>query len=279
MTLIGKSVKLQIIKEVDFGVYLDGGDLGEILLPKRYVLPDFLLDDWVDVFIYLDSEDIVIATTEKPFAEMGQCAYLEVVDTNSFGAFMNWGLPKDLLVPFREQKIPMKRGKSYTVCLYEDNSGRICGSAKLDHFLNEYGGASFEFNQPVDLLICSQSPLGFKAVINNTHLGLIHNNDVLAGVKLGDRVQGYIKNIRPDEAIDLALQPQGKALKNNLLEQILIDLEQSGGISYLTDKSPAEDIFKQYQVSKGNYKKAIGQLYKDGKILLEKDKITLIAQK
>ncbi len=276
MLSIGKTARLQIIKQVDFGVYLDGGELGEILLPKRYIPEDALLDDWLDVFIYLDSEDIVIATTEKPFAEVGECAHLQVVDVNSFGAFMNWGLSKDLLVPFREQKIPMERRDFYTVYIFEDQSGRICASSKLDRFLSERSEGHFEYNQPVDLLICSRSPLGCKAVINNTHLGLVHKNDMLAGIKVGDRVTGYIKDVRPDDAIDLTLQPQGEEMKDNLLQQILTDLEKSGGVSNLTDKSAPEVIFQHYQVSKGNYKKALGQLYKDNKIILEKDKITLV---
>jgi predicted RNA-binding protein (virulence factor B family) len=276
MPSIGKTAKLQITKEVDFGVYLDGDDLGEILLPKRYVPEGALLDDWIEVFIYLDSEDIIIATTEKPLAEVGQCAHLKVVDKNSIGAFMNWGLPKDLFVPFREQKIPMERGRSYTVFIFEDNTGRICGSSKLDHFLNEHGEESFTANQPVDLLICGQSPLGYKAVINNTHLGLIHKNDILAGINIGDRVAGYIKNVRFDGAIDLTLQSLAKDSDDQLMKKILADLEQSGGVLHLTDKSPPEDIFKTYQVSKAHYKKILGKLYKNKKILLQKDKITLL---
>lgn len=275
MPRLGKTSTLQIVKQVDFGLYLDGGEWGEILLPTRYVPSDCKIGDWIDAFIYLDSEDTVIATTQKPLAEVGQCAHLRVVDINYNGAFMDWGLPKDICVPFIEQRVPMVAGKSYTVCIYEDDSGRICASSKLDHFLNEHAEGHFSANQPVDLLVCTRSPLGYKAVIDGTHLGLIHNNDVLASVKTGQKITGYIKNIRPDDAIDLTLQLQGKDMRGNLVQQILDDLEQSGGTSYLTDSSTPEDIFRHYQVSKGNYKKALSQLYKDKKIIIERDKITL----
>lgn len=276
MLSIGKTARLQIIKQVDFGVYLDGGELGEILLPKRYIPEDALLDDWLDVFIYLDSEDTIIATTQIPYVQVGQCAHLEVVDTNYHGAFLDWGLQKDLLVPFREQRVPMKVGNFYTVYVFEDNSGRICGSTRLDDFLNEDGEGHFEVNQPVQLRIASQSPLGYKAIIDDTHLGLIFNSDALVRISPGQTMQGYIKNIRPDGAIDLMLQPGGPGTKDDLLERIMADIKKDGGILYLTDRSAPEDIFNRYQVSKSNYKKALGQLYKDKRILLGKDKITLL---
>lgn len=272
---VGKTAKLQVVKEVDFGLYLDGDDLGEILLPKRYVPPETKIGDLIDVFIYLDSEDIVIATTEIPHASVGECAYLKVVDINYNGAFLDWGLSKNLLVPFMEQRVPMEMGRSYAVYVYEDNSGRICGSTKLNRFLNEKAEGVFQENQAVDLLIASRSPLGCKAVINNTHIGLIHNNDILASVKVGVQTTGYIKSVRPDGAIDLSLQPHIKAIRHDLPQRILDDLEEGGGVSHLTDTSPPEAIFRRYQVSKGNYKKALGQLYRDNKIILGKGIITL----
>lgn len=276
MSFIGSTVRLQIVKEVDFGLYLDGGDFGEILLPVRYVPPGCQVGDEIDVFIYRDSEDIIIATTEKPFAEAGECAHLKVVDVNSFGAFMNWGLPKDLCIPFNEQRVPMETGRSYTVFIYEDHSGRICGSSKLSNFLEEKSDGAFEAGQPVYLHIASRSPLGFKAIINGTHLGLIHNNDALLPLKPGQKIEGYIKKIRPDGAIDLTLQQQGDAMRGNLSQQILTDLEKQGGTSTLTDKSTPAEIFQWYQVSKANYKKVLGQLYRDKKISIEKDRIVLL---
>lgn len=275
MIAIGKTSRREIIKQVDFGVYLDGEDFGEILLPARYVPAGCKPGDELDVFIYLDSEDTVIATTERPYAEVGQCACLEVIDANGAGVFMDWGLTKDLFVPFKEQRVPMERERFYTVFIFVDNSGRICGSSKLDHFLSERADGEFENNQPVDLLIASRSPLGYKAVINGTHLGLIFNSDALVPLTMGQEIKGYIKFIRPDGAIDLTLQQQGAPLRNSLSQNILTDLQARGGTSDLTDKSNPEDIFKRFQVSKGNYKKALGQLYKDKKIVLEKDKIIL----
>lgn len=275
MVQIGNSAKLQVIKKVDFGLYLDGGEFGEILLPARYVPHDWEMGGWLDVFIYLDSEDIIIATTERPYVEVGQCAHLQVVDLTASGAFLNWGLSKDLFVPFKEQRVPMERGKSYTVCVFQDASGRICASNKLDHFLYEEADGKFEINQAVDLLIASRSDLGYKAIINGTHLGLIHNNDILVSIRVGERMTGYIKHIREDDAIDISLQQQGEEMRDLLLQQILDDLKMSGGTSNLTDKSPADAIFQRYQVSKSNYKRAIGQLFKERKITITKDRITL----
>lgn len=275
MVRIGKTSKLQVVKGVEFGLYLDGEEFGEILLPARYVPPGVQVDDWLDVFIYLDSEDTIIATTEKPHVEIGECACLRVADLNAFGAFMDWGLSKDLFVPFKEQRVPMVKNRSYAVYVFEDKSGRLCGSSKLDHFLSEFADGKFQNNQAVDLHIVSQSPLGYKAVINGTHLGLLYSSELLATVEIGQRMTGYIKHIRPDDAIDLTLQQQGAALRDSLSQAILDDLQNRNGVSDLTDKSSAEAIFQRFQVSKGNYKKAIGLLYKEKKILLETDKITL----
>ncbi len=275
MPIIGKTNTLQVIKEVDFGLYLDGEELGEILLPKRYVPENCAIDDWLDVFLYLDSEDDLIATTEIPYVEIGECACLNVIDVNSYGAFMDWGLSKDLFVPFKEQRVPMRKGGSYVVCVFEDNTGRICASSKLDSFLEEQSNGDFTAQQEVDLLIASRSPLGYKAVIDGSHLGLIHNSDAFIAIELGQRITGYIKNVRPDGAIDLMLQKRGEGVKLELSQRIMQHLRDNGGQSDLTDKSSSEDIYACYQASKGSYKKAIGQLYKEKKILLTKDKITL----
>jgi hypothetical protein len=276
MASLGKTSELQIIKVVDFGLYLDAGELGEILLPARYVPAGCKPGDWLTVFIYLDSEDKLIATTEQPRAEIGECALLTVVDTNSLGAFMDWGLSKDLFVPFKEQRVPMQTGRSYVVAVFEDNTGRICGSSKLDNFLNERSEGRFRKGQPVELLIASRSDLGYKAVIDGTHLGLIHNADALVALSPGQRMTGYIKLVRTDDAIDLVLQERGEKLRYSLTKHILDDLAANGDTSPLTDKSAADDIFARFQVSKGNYKKAIGQLYKEKKIVIEPDRITLV---
>lgn len=277
MAKVGKKNKLKILKQLDFGFYLDAGDeFGEILIPTRYVPKDAEIGDELEVFVYLDSEDRLIATTEEPFAEVGTAAHLEVVDIGDFGAFMNWGLMKDLLIPFKEQRIPMQIGKYYTVFLYLDVTGRIAASSKLSSFLKEQNAGTFRQWEKVDLLIASRSEIGYKAVINNTHLGIIHNNELLLPIHVGDRHTGYIKNIRPDGRINLTLQPKGEELWDPLSKKILEHLEANCGSSNITDKSPAEEIYKIFNASKGNYKKSLGKLYKESRILIDKDQITLL---
>lgn len=276
MLYIGRSAQLRVVKEVEFGLYLDGDHFGEILLPRRYVPAGAQPGDRLDVFLYRDSEDIVIATTEKPFVQAGECAHLKVVQVNDYGAFLDWGLSKDLFVPFKEQRVPMEPGRSYTVCVFEDGTGRLCASSKLSLYLGEKNEGMFTAGEAVSLMIASRSPLGYKAIINGAYLGLIHNNDVLGALKPGQKISGYIKKIRPDDSIDLILQQQGAGMKTDLAEQILIDLAKAGGASTLTDKSPPEEIFQWYQVSKSNYKKALGQLYREKKILIENERIVLV---
>ncbi|MBU0858530.1 MAG: GntR family transcriptional regulator, partial [Alphaproteobacteria bacterium] len=273
---LGKSARLQVVKQVGFGVYLDGKELGEILLPTRYVPPGCRVFDLLDVFIYMDSDDKIIATTEPPYVEIGQCACLKVIDKNAMGAFMDWGLSKDLFVPFKEQRVPMHPGRYYVVYVFEDNTGRISASSKLDHFLSERAEGHFHPQQTVELMIASRSALGYKAIINDTHLGLLHNNDALVPLEPGQKITGYIKNIRPDDAIDLSLQQHGEELRHSLTQQILNHLKSQGGTSSLTDKSAADEIFQVYQVSKGNYKKALGQLYKEKKIIISDSEIKIV---
>lgn len=276
---IGKHHHLQVVKSVDFGLYLDGGDEGEILLPKRYVPEGTQVDDWLDVFVYLDSDDKIIATTETPKATVDECAYLKVVSLTRIGAFVDWGLSKDLLVPYKEQSAPMKEGRSYVVYLYVDSSGRIAASSKLSRHLDEYS-THFTAGEEVDLMISGKSDLGYKAIINGTHLGLIYQGEVFQPLKFGQTLKGYIKAIREDKKIDLSLQPPGKTREqlDDLATQILLHLEENGGQSSLTDKSPPDEIYKTFKVSKGNYKKALGRLYKLKRILIEKHQITLLSE-
>lgn len=276
MVQVGKTNSLRVVKQVDFGFYLDGGEDGEILIPTRYFPKDADVDDIIDVFIYFDSEDRLIATTEEPFAQVGSCAYLEVVDMGDFGAFMNWGLMKDLLVPFKEQRVPMQVGKYYTVFLYLDTTGRIAASSKLSTFLSEENKGEFTANQIVNLHVASRSEIGYKAVINGTHLGVIHNSEILLPISTGDNLKGYIKSIRPDGRINLMLQPQSKELMDPLSQTILTYINARGGTITLSDKSSAEEIYRVFNVSKSNYKKALGKLYRENKIMLEKDQVTLL---
>lgn len=275
MLKIGKHNLLRVTKITSFGVYLDGGTYGEVLLPKRYVPKDCQPDSWLKVFIYLDSEDRLIATTDKPLATVGEVACLKVVAVNRFGAFLDWGLPKDLLVPRKEQAQLMQEGQSYVVCVYlDEQTETIVGSSRLDLFLNEFGG-QFSPLQAVDLLIAERTDLGFKAVIDGTHLGLLYANEVFQPLAIGQRVQGYIKAIRPDEKIDLTLQLPSPVVQDALAQKILDHLQAHGGSSTFTDKSSPEDIYREFQVSKAHYKRAIGLLYKQQKILLSKDRIQL----
>lgn len=276
MTKVGAVNKLPIVKKVEFGLYLDGGDLGEILMPLRYVPDAFEIGDELEAFIYLDSEDRLVATSEIPYCEVGKCAHLKVTSTSSFGAFLNWGLPKDLLVPFKEQLIPMLVGNSYVVFLYIDVTGRIAASSKLSKFMKEEDGYDFLKNQEVSLLIARRNDYGYKAVVNNEHMGLIHNIDILQPIEVGDRMNGYIKNIREDGKIDLILQSQGGEAICSLSENILKWVRAKGGTFDLTDKSSPNLIYEAFGVSKSNYKKAIGKLYKKRLITIEKDVIRLV---
>ena len=260
-------------------MYLDGGeDLGEILIPKRYVPVGCKPEDMLEVFLYRDSEDRPIATTEKPYAQVGQCAHMKVVSTDDFGAFMDWGLSKDLLVPFKEQRKPMREGQSYTVFLFIDASGRIAASSKLSSFLKEEDDEESGLikGQMVDLQIASRSDMGFKAVINGKYLGLIHHSDLLQSINVGDRVDGYIKNIRDDGKIDLTLQASGEEAVDSLSKSILDFIEAEGGSTDVTDKSSPELIYKAFSVSKSIYKKALGKLYKEKRIVIEKNSVRLV---
>jgi len=277
MPEIGKKNKLTVVKRVDFGMYLDGGELGEVLIPNRYVPIGCKPDDELEVFLYLDSDDRPIATTEEPYAEVGKCAHLKVVSTSDFGAFMNWGVMKDLLVPFKEQRSPMHEGRSYTVFLFIDSSGRIAGSSKLSaHLKEEDDGQSFAEGQAVNLLVASRSDMGYKVVIEDTHLGLIHHGDLLSKIYVGDKLEGYIKSIREDGRIDVTLQPVGEEGRDMLANDIIDFIKAEGGSSDITDKSSPDAIYKAFGVSKSSYKKALGKLYKQKKILIEKDYVKLV---
>jgi predicted RNA-binding protein (virulence factor B family) len=277
MINIGKKNHLKILKQVDFGFYLDGGDEGgEILLPNRYIPKEAEVGDTIEVFLYFDSEDRIIATTEEPFAQVNECAFLKVTDIGKFGVFMDWGLTKDLFVPFKEQIKPMQVGQYYSVYVYMDNTGRIAASSKLSQFLKEQNEGCFIQGQEVTLHIISYNQLGYLAAIDNTHLGLIHKDEVFKSVTIGETLKGYIKSIREDGKLNLTLQPKGEALWDPLCEKIMNYIKEQGGSITLTDKSPPEDIYKLFQVSKVSYKKAIGRLYKEGQIILDKDKLSLL---
>ena len=276
MVEIGRYNTLQIIRRTDIGVFLDGDDFGDILLPRKYVLDSMQVDQQIDVFIYNDSEDRIIATTLEPMAQVGECAYLKVVSTTHHGAFLDWGLPKDLLVPFSEQQKPMQKGYSYTVYLFVDSdSERIAASTKLEKWLAQDAG-HFKPRQAVKLLIYGKSDLGFKAVVDGSHLGQLYSNETFKPLHYGERIEGFIKQLRSDGRIDLMLQLPSHLQGNQLSDAIIEHLQQNDGVSGLTDKSPPDDIYQAFGVSKASYKKALGQLYKKRRITIEKHQITLL---
>jgi uncharacterized protein len=274
---LGKINRLQIVKDSAYGLFLDGYEHGEILLPKRYVTPGSKGGDWLEVFVYADSEDRLVATSERPRAMVGDVAYLKVAAVNEIGAFMDWGLPKDILAPFAEQAQRMRPGYSYCVYLYVDrHNDRIVASSKLSKFLPEQSRQHRQ-GQQVELLVCAKSELGFKCLVDRSFLALLHHGDVFVPLDPGRELNGYIKNIRPDGRIDLSLSPVDGQSKDDLESLILQYLEAQGGNAALGDKSPPEEIYKLFQTSKKNFKRALGKLYKSKKIIIDSGQISLIS--
>jgi uncharacterized protein len=276
MAILGKMNPLKVVKEVDFGLYLDGGSDGEILIPKRYVPEGTVIGDVLSVFIYTDSEDRMIATTEVPKAMAGEFAQLQVVSVNKTGAFMDWGLMKDLFVPFSEQPTPMVEGQYYPVFIYVDyESKRITASAKINRFVDK-STPELVVGQEVDLLVYQKTELGYKAVVNQQYSGVIYKNEVFSPVQMGQQLKGFIKQIRPDDKIDLMLQKPGFEKIENFASQLFKWLKEADGFLPVTDKSPAELIYDYFGVSKKTYKKAVGDLYRSRLITLEEKGIRLV---
>ena len=275
MIKIGKINKLIVTKHVDFGVYLDGDNLDEILLPSRYVPEGCAVGDMINVFIYFDSEDRIIATTEIPYAKVGEFAYLKVVSVDSIGAFLDWGLQKDLFVPFREQRHKMEENQSYIVFVYLDEiSNRIVATMKTNKHLNDIP-IDLKEGQEVELLISSKTDLGYNAIVNDSFRGLIYENDVFQKLKKGQRINGFIKKIRDDQKIDLSLNKLGFDKVIDLSDRILNILKNRGGFIPVNDKSSPKVIYKMFDESKKTFKKAIGTLYKKKLITIENDGIKL----
>ena len=278
MALIGRYNSLQVVKHTNFGLYLDGGADGEILLPNRYIPKDIPSEDedWLNVFIYLDSEDKLLATTEKPKVQVGEFASLKVLEVNSIGVFLDWGLPKDLLLPYSEEKRTLQAGDYCVVHVYLDkHTRRITATARLDRYLDKTP-ASYSVGQEVDLLVAEATDMGFKAIINNKHWGLIHKNEVFKFMRAGKQEKGFIKEIRSDGNISLSLQPVGAEAASSLNSKILGKLRENNGVLPVSDKSDPQVISNLFGVSKGNFKKAIGALYKQGQIVIHADRIELV---
>ena len=274
--LLGAFNRLTIVKEVDFGLYLDGGDEGEILLPRRYVPTTYKIGDEIDVFLYLDQDERLVATTEQPLAQVGDFAYLECSWVNEYGAFLNWGLMKDLFCPFREQKKRMEIGSSYIVYVtIDEESYRMMAAAKVERYLSK-DKPPYKAGDEVQILVWQKTDLGFKAIIDNAYAGLIYRDQIFKYVHTGDRMKAYVANVRPDGKIDLTLQHTGRQQTIDFSETLLTYLHEHGGSCDLGDKSDAEEIKARFEVSKKVYKKAIGDLYRRRLITISDDGIHLV---
>ena len=276
MVKLGDYNILRVVKRVDFGIYLDGGDDGEILMPTRYVPQDVEVDDDLNVFIYLDSEDRLIATTEQPKAKVGDFALIEVTAVNQVGAFLDWGLAKDLMVPFREQKVKMEPGQKHVVYIYVDeDTDRIVASAKLDQFLDNVA-PTYKEGDEVRLMVVSKTDLGYKVIVNGLHWGMVYANEVFKPLHRGDCPTGYIKKVRDDDKIDVSLQKPGYARVDSLQEQILDKLRRNNGFLPVNDKTDAQVIYDLFGCSKKSFKMTIGTLFRLRQITIEPDGIKLV---
>ncbi len=276
MIKIGQINSLEVTKTADFGVFLDGDDYGSVMLPNKYVPESTNVGDHIDVFLYFDSESQLAATIDKPIAQVGEWGLMQVEGVSSTGAFVNWGIKeKDLLIPFSEQRARFTAGQNILVYVYTDKaSGRIVGTTKFNKWLDKTP-ANYQVNEEVNLIIAERSQLGYKAIVNGEHWGMIFPSDVFGKLFIGKKLKGYIKQIREDGKIDLALQKVGVAKMDDLSSKIVELLEKKGGFLPLNDKSSPEAIFDAFRTSKGTFKKTIGGLYKAGKIVIEKDGIRL----
>lgn len=275
MINIGTYNDLEVVKQMDFGIYLREGDT-EILMPTKWVPQGTRIGDRLNAFVFRDSDDRLIATTVEPYATAETFAFLEVKQVNDIGAFLDWGMDKDLLVPFREQAYRMEAGKSYVVFVYVDEmTDRLTASAKLKKFfVNEPD--TIQEGDIVDLLIYSETPLGFNAVINNLYSGLLYKNEIFENIRIGDKLKGYVKRIREDNKIDLSLQKSGFELVDDVKWRILNLLKQNNGFLPLNDNSSPEEIKSKLQISKKAFKKAVGALYKERLVKLTEKGVELV---
>ena len=272
---LGRFNTLKIAKEVDFGLYLDGGEEGEILLPKRYVPEHYAIGDELRVFIYLDNEERLVATTQTPYVQVGGFACLEVTWVNRYGAFLDWGLMKDLFCPFREQRQRMEVGRRYVVHAHvDDDSFRIVASARLEHFLDK-DAPQYEPWQEVDIMVWQRTDLGYKVIVDDRFSGLVFRDEVFRPMHMGLRLKAYVKQVRPDGKIDIALQKSGYGNVEDFAHVLLQHLRDNGGRTALGDKSPSQDIYDTFGVSKKVFKKAVGDLYKRRLIIITPDGLRL----
>ena len=276
MANVGEYNELEVVREAEQGLYLGGERNNDILLPGSYIPEGCKVGDKINVFIYRDSEDRIIATTLKPKAIVGEFAFLKVVATTGVGAFLDWGLPKDLLAPFKEQVDKMVNGRSYVVYIFlDEETDRVVATAKVNRFLDEER-PDLTDGQEVDLLIYRQTDMGFKAIVNNRYMGMIFENEIFQAIRPGQKIKGFVKQIREDNKIDLILQKTGFSNIDPVIESILDYLKANGGTMDITDKSQAEVIYATFGISKRAFKQAIGKLYKQKVIDISPTKITIL---
>lgn len=294
MINLGDYNTLKVVKSVDFGLYLDGGNAGEILLPKRYEPQDITIGDELEVFLYLDQEERLVATTEHPLAKVGDFAWLEVSWVNQYGAFLNWGLMKDLFCPFREQKMRMQKGQSYLVYVtIDEESYRLMATAKIDKHISPLTPntqltpsdplgsqdssltKTYSHGTEVELLVWQKTDLGFKVIVDNRYQGLLYENQIFQPIHSGMRLNGYIDHIRQDGKADIILQPTGQQHTEEFAAILLQYLKENGGHCDLGDKSPSELIQDRFKVSKKTFKRAVGDLYRQRLVTIDDNGIHL----
>ncbi|WP_193214287.1 CvfB family protein [Luteolibacter marinus] len=278
MAHIGERASLTILREQPFGLFLDAGDeLGEVLLPRREMPVKWQIGGEVEVFLYHDSEDRPVATMKHPGVMPGNFAYLECLAITGVGAFLDWGLPKDLLLPFREQKERLEPGKSYVVHVHVDEaSGRIVATRRLNKFLGPAPAGRYQEGQEVELMLYGKTELGYKAIVDGKHGGVLFANEVFRRLRAGEKTKGYVVQVRPDGKIDLSLYPPGRARIDDLETRIEEELKARSGFWALSDKSPAEEIHKALGVSKKAFKQAAGALFKKRRIELSDEGMRLV---
>lgn len=277
MLNIGRFNQLKVVRQLPRGLQLDGGKYGEILLPKQYTQEDMEVGTEVNVFIYRDSEDRLIATTQTPKAMVGDFAYLNIVDESPVGAFLDMGLPRDILVPFSEQTHRLEKGRKALVRIYLDDSERLTASTKLDTFLYDTDETkAYKASDEINIVVGPKTDLGFKVIVDGTYWGLIYHSDIFKPISRGDKLTAYVKRVREDQKIEVVLEKPGFAKVEGLAGEVLDILKSDGGYIPLSDKSAPDAIKAKFHCSKNNYKQAIGTLYKQRLIRIEKDGIYLL---
>ena len=275
MIRLGSFNRLKILRSTRVGLFLGDADVDDLLLPKKYIPEHYQLGEEIEVFCYLDQEERPVATTQTPLVTRNTFAYLKVAQVNQVGAFLDWGLDKHLFVPFREQQLKMQEGHYYIIyCFLDPKSQRLMASSRWSKFLDN-ASVGLSPGQEVDLLVARKSELGWDVIVENKHRGLIFHDQVYRQIKVGERIRGYIGNIRSDNKLDVVLEPKGLEKLEPAAQRIFDALQSAGGVLRVHDKSSPEEIQRQFHMSKKTFKKAIGTLYRARKIDIKKDGIYL----